>query len=132
MTLRDDEEDIIKGNKGGGFKFEMPKPGNTGKPGNTIMATPTTTSTGSAKSGLDRMAAEYGQDKIQEITGAKDRSNSIILGMNQLDDEAICEILERNPTYRRERKIVDAVRSAASDSSQSSPMSGTSNAVFSY
>ena len=132
VTLRDDEEDIIKGNKGGGFKFEMPKPGNTGKPGNTIMATPTTTSTGSAKSGLDRMAAEYGQDKIQEITGAKDRSNSIILGMNQLDDEAICEILERNPTYRRERKIVDAVRSAASDSSQSSPMSGTSNAVFSY
>lgn len=78
------------------------------------------------------MAAEYGQDKIQEITGAKDRSNSIILGMNQLDDEAICEILERNPTYRRERKIVDAVRSAATDSSQSSPMSGTSNAVFSY
>ena len=132
VTLRDDEEDIIKGNKGGGFKFEMPKPGNTGKPGNTIMAPPTTTSTGSAKSGLDRMAAEYGQDKIQEITGAKDRSNSIILGMNQLDDEAICEILERNPTYRRERKIVDAVRSAASDSSQSSPMSGTSNAVFSY
>ncbi len=132
VTLRDDEEDIIKGNKGGGFKFEMPKPGNTGKSGNTIMATPATTSTGSAKSGLDRMAAEYGQDKIQEITGAKDRSNSIILGMNQLDDEAICEILERNPTYRRERKIVDAVRSAATDSSQSSPMSGTSNAVFSY
>ena len=132
VTLRDDEEDIIKGNKGGGFKFEMPKPGNTGKSGNTIMATPATTSTGSAKSGLDRMAAEYGQDKIQEITGAKDRSNSIILGMNQLDDEAICEILERNPTYKRERKIVDAVRSAATDSSQSSPLSGTSNAVFSY
>lgn len=131
VTLRDDEADIING--GGGFMFDLPKPGGNKINVKPTVQTPAVQPTVPGITKLDqRMADEYGQDKVQEITGAKDRSNSIILGMNQLDDEGICEILERHPTYKRDRKIVEAVRSSAVDTSQSSPLGGATNAVFSY
>lgn len=131
VTLRDDEADIING--GGGFMFDLPKPGGNKINVKPTVQTPAVQPTVPGTTKLDqRMADEYGQDKVQEITGAKDRSNSIILGMNQLDDEGICEILERHPTYKRDRKIVEAVRSSAVDTSQSSPLGGATNAVFSY
>lgn len=131
VTLRDEEEGIMKGENRGGnapgpFIFDP-------QPREPRAATPPPAPKPQAKP-LDvvtekRIAAEYGQDKVQEITGAKDRSSSIILGMNQLDDDSICEILENNPTFKRERRIIESVKNLTSDATASA---GTSGAFFSY
>lgn len=63
-----------------------------------------------------RLKEEYGTSKIMDITGGKDRASTIVLGHNQLDDEAICDILEKYPTYKRDRKIAEQVRNGALDS----------------
>lgn len=63
----------------------------------------------------ERLAEEYGITKIKDLTEGKDRSSTIVLGVNQLDDDAICDILEKYPTYKRDRKIVENVRNGALD-----------------
>lgn len=140
VTLGKEEEEIMAGGAGGGFVFDIPGKKKSGRRGSqsgndrTAPATPAVPAPAAPapdKLGK-RMADEYGQDKVQEITGAKDRVSSIILGPNQLDDEGICEILERHPTYRRDRKIVESVRSAAVDPSMSSPLGGTGTSVFNF
>lgn len=63
----------------------------------------------------ERIAKEYGKSKLKDLTEGKDRSSIIILGLNQLDDDNICDILENNPTFHRDRKIVDDIRTGATD-----------------
>lgn len=63
-----------------------------------------------------RLIDEYGLSKIKDLTEGKNRPSTIILGVNQLDDDAICDILENYPTYKRDRKIVDDVRNGAIES----------------
>ena len=53
-----------------------------------------------------RIADEYGSS----IDG---RNNIIVLGAGQLDDDAICDILDNNPAYKRDRKLVQQVRERA-------------------
>ena len=47
-----------------------------------------------------------------------------MLGLNQLDDDAVCDILEKYPTYKRDRKIVEDVRSGALDGASGLQASG--------
>ena len=129
VTLRDDEEDIIKGEEPANpfnfnFNFTASKP---------VNVTPAKPATKPAVPEVDdkRLADEYGQDKVQELTGAKDRSTAIILGANQLDDESICEILERYPAYKRDRKIVESIRDAAVEP-MAQPQSPQTGSIFSY
>ena len=42
----------------------------------------------------------------------------------QLDDDAVCDILEKYPTYKRDRKIVEDVRSGALDGASGLQASG--------
>ena len=80
-----------------------------------------------------RVMEEYGKDKTQIFTGAKERSSAIILGLNQLDDDSICDTLERYPAYKRERRIIDSIRSGAFDSGQQNiPASTGSGKAFSF
>ena len=62
----------------------------------------------------ERLETEYG-NKIKNLNESKDRTSIIILGRDQLDDEAICDILENYPTYKRDRKIVERVRTGLTD-----------------
>gem|GEM_PF-4609 len=137
VTLRDDTAQQSKG----GFNFEVTKPG--AKPAAAPHTRPEApaqggninvrTSTPAGETGtFDRMAQEYGQKAVQEMTGAKDRTSSIILGMNQLDNEEICEILDRYPTYKRERRIVEEVKASATDSAPTHAPSTGTGTVFSY
>ena len=80
-----------------------------------------------------RVIEEYGKDKTQIFTGAKERSSAIILGLNQLDDDSICDTLERYPAYKRERRTIDSIRSGAFDSGQQNiPASTGSGKAFSF
>lgn len=56
-----------------------------------------------------RIIEEYGDD----LTLRKERAGYIILGPNQLDDDSVCEILERTPAYRRDRRIAEELRAQA-------------------
>ncbi|MCH5325579.1 MAG: cell division protein FtsZ [Duncaniella sp.] len=82
----------------------------------------------------ERLADEYGI-KVNEITGAKDRSNSVILTPSQLDDDTICELLENTPTYKRDRKVIEELRNTAGEStmtSTSATQSNSGNAIFNF
>lgn len=83
---------------------------------------------------LERIGQEYGLNKIQDIT--QERTSSIILGLNQLDDDAICDALEKYPTYKRDRRIIDDIRSGAYDTGHQSMPTPTgasgSGKIWSY
>lgn len=59
-----------------------------------------------------RLAEEYGRDKINDIAGSRQRY--IVLSPNQLDDDEVIEVMENSPTFNRDKKIVERVRSAQS------------------
>lgn len=69
----------------------------------------------SATVGDERISEEYGKDKIGNLIGGKERASYIILADNQLDDDAVCDILEKSPAYRRDRKIVEQLKKSSSN-----------------
>ena len=78
-----------------------------------------------------RIAEEYGASKLMDLTGGgKDRQSTIVLGPNQLDDDAICDILEKYPTYKRDRKIVEQVRNGAMGMAAEQPATQSSSQTF--
>lgn len=78
-----------------------------------------------------RISEEYGFDKLQNLS--QDRT-AIILGPNQLDDDAICDAIEKYPAYKRDRRIIDDIRNGAYDAGhQPKPVSPTGQGqTFSY
>lgn len=121
VSLREEEDGLME--SGGGFVFGG-RPGN--RPATTAPGARTTPAAAPAPAAPkpapkapevsdERLAEEYGITKIKDLTEGKDRSSTIILGLNQLDDDAICDILEKHPTYKRDRKIVEDVRNGAVD-----------------
>lgn len=68
-----------------------------------------------------RLTEEYGQEKISTLTSSKERSSVIILGMNQMDDDMICDILEKYPAYKRDRAVMDRVRAGAYNTQANRP-----------
>lgn len=63
----------------------------------------------------ERIIREYGAAKASAITEGHERSSAIILTLNQLDDDMICDTLERTPAYKRDRRIIDSIRTSAYD-----------------
>ncbi|MDE5830098.1 MAG: cell division protein FtsZ [Duncaniella sp.] len=80
-----------------------------------------------------RITEEYGKGKIDNLFGGKERASYIILGDNQLDDDEICDLLEKTPTYRRDRKLVEQVKNGqtATPPPASEP-SGEKGRMFSF
>jgi len=156
ITLRDDEDMInneANGNKGGynngggTFEFGGPRQNATGSQQGTpakiqVKTTPAVIPPVSAtqpakiekpeeKISDERIGEEYGLDKIQNLS--KDRSSSIILGLNQLDDDSICDALEKYPAYKRDRRIIEDIRNGAYDTGhQNKPSSTGSGQMWSY
>lgn len=64
-------------------------------------------SSGDEKKQNDRLVKEYGEEKIG---GMNQDKRHIILTPEQLDDDEAIEIIERNPTFGRDKKIVDRTR----------------------
>ena len=151
VTLSDEEDEIMK--SGGGFGFTGGRPGSrpatppappasvkASAQGNNPVAqgAPATHHPAPAAPAKEatvevpdtRLIDEYGLNKIKDLTEGKKRPSTIILGMNQLDDDAICDILENYPTYKRDRKIVEDVRNGAIESGlHSAPGHNTGNSA---
>lgn len=145
VTLREEEEEIMSGNPSSGFKFSTGTTGSRGSKTTTGQHISVPAAPAAPKAPAkpkepevsdERLAEEYGLTKIKDLTEGKDRSSIIVLGLNQLDDDAICEIIEKYPTYKRDRKIVDDVRNGALDSSATlsagSNQSNNSSQTFSF
>lgn len=137
ITLRGEEEAIINGedNQGNGgvpfdfggrrsstphggaagngntVKFSVPTPKPTPEPAHAPQ--PAKPAQPEVEISAERIGQEYGTDKIQNF--AKERTSSIILALNQLDDDSICDTLEKYPAYKRDRSIIDSIRSGAYD-----------------
>lgn len=147
VTLSDEEDEIIK--TGGGFGFPGGRPGSRpatppAPPAAHVNVAASNNSTASsqpsqaAKTAAHtepvtevsdvRLIDEYGLNKIKDLTEGKNRPSTIILGVNQLDDDAICDILENYPTYKRDRKIVEDVRNGAIESGLHSSSSSHNSA----
>ena len=136
-SLRDEEEEIEKGSapapgNHGGFSFGSPasrqqsapaqpqhgaasasSAAPTGTPVNT--AQPQSPQTAAPQQIQERIIREYGADKAIAITDGHERSSAIILALNQLDDDMVCDALERTPAYTRDRRIVESIRTSAYD-----------------
>lgn len=135
VTLREEEEEIMAGGAASGFGFSMGTPGSRSSspaasnsasaPAVPAPAAPVAPAKPKEPEVSDeRLAEEYGLTKIKDLTEGKDRSSTIVLGLNQLDDDAVCDILEKYPTYKRDRKIVEDVRSGALDGASGLQASG--------
>ncbi len=153
ITLRDEEDSIMTNSFGGGNaggKFVFGGLGSTTAPATTggqtvkpsrpepqpaaVTPPPMPAKTAKVEDTVsdDRVTEEYG-DKIKDLTSSKERSSSIILGLNQLDDDAVCDTLERYPAYKRDRRVIDSIRSGAYDTGhQNLPSSTGSGQTFSY
>lgn len=59
----------------------------------------------------ERMKAEYGESKVDMLEGKRQRY--YILEQNQLDDDAVIDQLENNPTFNRDKKFADRLRSSS-------------------
>nr|MBD5377382.1 cell division protein FtsZ [Bacteroides sp.] len=66
----------------------------------------------------ERLAQEYGADKIGGMHKGK---GNIILSPDQFDDDEVIELIERNPTYSRDKKIVDRARNLNGSSIHRNP-----------
>ncbi|MCI9285297.1 MAG: cell division protein FtsZ [Muribaculaceae bacterium] len=129
VTLSGEEEDIEK-SKGGGnapFIFGGARRQQPQQPGTTsdIQAhshhqttTATTPQAAAANQPAANQPATVTEERIEQEYGPgklQDRTSTIILGLNQMDDDQICETLENYPAYKRDRKIVESVRNGAYD-----------------
>lgn len=80
---------------------------------------PVPAATGS-KAAIKRIEEEYGTDKVNRY---------IILSPGQFDDEGVIETMEANPTYNRDKKIVDGVRSGHLANRPADNLSTTQNQI---
>ncbi len=136
VTIRDEEDDLIRQQAQGAarkspFDFgrrteagaSQPRQGGAHErqPSQAVhtpqsQQTPVTKpSTPASRVSDERIAEEYGANKLQDLTGSKDRGSMIVLGLNQLDDDNVCDTIDRYPTYKRDRKIVESVHNGAYD-----------------
>lgn len=98
VTIRDEEEQIVNSRPGraggssnaGGEGTRIPQ--RTAQPSNPI-------------SGNERIGEIYGP------RGEDIRSTHVVLQPGQYDDDEIIENIERNPTYHRDKHVIDEIKS---------------------
>ena len=82
----------------------------------TQPAESTETSAQTTTNEVQRIAEEYGSDKVNAQRQQQARARYIILTPDQFDKEDVLAIFERYPTYNRDSKVKDLIREAATNS----------------
>ena len=99
ITIRDEEKNMKSGGQNASRGRQQPF---------------TPKSTGAVPPAADRIAREYGET----------RTAYIVLTPQQMDDDAVIEVLEKSPAYNRDRKILDNISAKQTPSAASTPQSG--------
>lgn len=66
------------------------------------------------KDDQERLAEEYGTEKMAKRQQDKARARYLVLTPEQMDNDEVMEIFERNPTFNRDVKVKDAVKEVTS------------------
>ena len=82
----------------------------------TQPAESTETSAQTTTNEVQRIAEEYGSDKVNAQRQQQARARYIILTPDQFDKEDVLAIFERYPTYNRDSKVKDLIRKASKNS----------------
>ena len=82
----------------------------------TQPAESTETSAQTTTDEVQRIAEEYGSDKVNAQRQQQARARYIILTPDQFDKEDVLAIFERYPTYNRDSKVKDLIREASKNS----------------
>lgn len=82
----------------------------------TQPAESTETSAQTTTNEVQRIAEEYGSDKVNAQRQQQARARYIILTPDQFDKEDVLAIFERYPTYNRDSKVKDLIREASNNS----------------
>ena len=82
----------------------------------TQPAESTETSAQTTTNEVQRIAEEYGSDKVNAQRQQQARARNIILTPDQFDKEDVLAIFERYPTYNRDSKVKDLIREASKNS----------------
>ncbi|MCM1137629.1 MAG: cell division protein FtsZ [Duncaniella sp.] len=140
VTLQAEEDDIMsRGQRGRGEKGGKQENTEESKPlepkgtpgGKKTTATPPTSNNSPTKPNKE---TDVTSERIIKEYGKSFDNSNIILGINQLDDDSICDILENYPTYKRNRKIVEQVMkgntSTFAEHTEAKPSTGTQHFEF--
>lgn len=140
VTLQAEEDDIMsRGQRGRGEKGGKQENTEESKPlepkgtpgGKKTTSTPPTTNNSPTKPNKE---TDVTSERIIKEYGKSFDNSNIILGINQLDDDSICDILENYPTYKRNRKIVEQVMkgntSTFAEHAEAKPSTGTQHFEF--
>ena len=82
----------------------------------TQPAESTETSAQTTTNEVQRIAEEYGSDKVNAQRQQQARARYITLTPDQFDKEDVLAIFERYPTYNRDSKVKDLIREASKNS----------------
>ena len=82
----------------------------------TQPAESTETSAQTTTNEVQRIAEEYGSDKVNAQRQQQARARYIILTPDQFDKEDVLAIFERYPTYNHDSKVKDLIREASKNS----------------
>ncbi len=74
-----------------------------------------------AENSSKRVDEEYGAEKVGEMRRTKEMNRYIILTPEQFDDDNVIDIIERSPSYNRDRKDVDRARASVSTTAVPEP-----------
>lgn len=109
ITIRDEEDEIVK---------------RSNNPGPKVVTNPVA----GTKAPDNRIEEEYGQD------AAMMGKNYIILKPGQMDDDNVIDILERTPAYNRDKRTIDELKAGTTDtpSTDSPEPPSTSGNVISF
>ncbi len=125
VSIDGEEIDLERQHEGGGAPFVFNGGGSTVKSnprGGDIQVDPQVLG--------ERIVYEYGL-KAQDILNG-DRASMVVLGLNQLDDDSVCDLLDSHPTYKRDKKIVESIRSRAYDTGHSASQTSSQGQTWSF
>lgn len=61
---------------------------------------------------IDRVAQNYGNDKVEDLRRQKETQNYILLSPEQLDNDEAIEMIERTPAFQRDKRTTTSMKNA--------------------
>lgn len=119
VTIRDEEEQIVNSRPGRSGRSE----GQKGSGGRKSQKTTATANPVSPVSSNERIGEIYGP-KGEDI-----RSTHVVLQPGQYEDDEVLERIERYPTYRRDKHVVDEIKSRVGTHTSEDSAASTKNSA---